>query len=162
MLIKAVTQHVDTQSCPLVRQCRHGRASAVVEIKYRGLERVPVKQPRLGAPVVRHRAVVIEMIASEVGEQRHIELDAGHAPLFQSMRRNFHRHCACAFAIPLAQLAVQPRRIGRSVDACFQRIGKSVTQRARHRAMPAQMVERLGDPLAARGFAVGAGHTHHP
>ena len=69
---------------------------------------------------------------------------------------------ARAAAIPVPQLPVQPRRVGRGIDAAFQRAGKTVADRARHRAAALQPVERLRDPLAASRFAVGAGHTDHP
>ena len=52
------------------------------------------------------------------------------------VRRNFHRHGARAAAIPVPQLPVQPRRVGRGIDAAFQRAGKTVADRARHRAGP--------------------------
>ena len=102
------------------------------------------------------------MIAREVGKQGHIEFDTGNASLFEAVRRNFHRHRARTVTVPVAQFTVQPCGIGRGVDTAFQRARKTVADGAGHRAAAIQFIECLCNPLAARGFAVGAGDARHP
>ena len=57
----------------------------IVDIQHRCLQAARPKQPGLRFRVGFHGAVVIEMVAREVGEQCHIELDARHAPLVETM-----------------------------------------------------------------------------
>src|SRR5205823_4244201 len=49
------------------------------------------KQPGLGGGVVAHLAVVIEVVASEVGERRPGEADPGDALLVQGVARHLYR-----------------------------------------------------------------------
>ena len=76
---------------------------------------LPREQARLRFPVAPHRAVVVEMVAREVGEQRDVELDAGHAVLVEPDRGHLHRHRLRAAARELRELRVQPQRVGRGV-----------------------------------------------
>ena len=58
----------------------------------RACERRPAEQPRLGRAVGRHVAVIVEMIAREIGERRGVEAHAGAALLIERVRGDFHGH----------------------------------------------------------------------
>ena len=101
------------------------------------------------------------MVAREVGEERDVELDPRHAVLVEPDGGHFHRHRLRAAARELRELRVQPQRVGRGVDERLERRAQAVAERADHRATPARARQRLRDPLAAGGLAVGAGHADH-
>ena len=96
-----------------------------------------------------HRAVVVEMIAREVGEQRDVERDAVDAALVEAVRRHFHRdarrapsrsHCASSSCSTSASGVVFAD--GSSAPT---KPMPSVPMTAARRP---QRVERLRDPLA--------------
>jgi hypothetical protein len=49
------------------------------------------EQRLLGRAVGFHAAVVFEVVARQVGEHRHVEMHAIHAPLVEADRGDFHR-----------------------------------------------------------------------
>ena len=80
-------------------------AEAVVEIDHGVLQAGPVKQPRLGRAVALHGAVVVEVVARKIGEQRgRRRLDAVHPALVEAVGGDFHRDTvrACAQRDPRA------------------------------------------------------------
>ncbi len=128
-------------------------------------QRRPVEQPRLGFLVGRHGAVVVEVVARQVGEHRDVVLHAVDAALVQADRRHLHRQRLRAGVDQPPQLALQGHRIGRGARGGGQRAaGKTAAHGADHRAAPARRGQRLRDPLADRGLAVGSGDTdaEHP
>jgi hypothetical protein len=56
------------------------RAERIVVIDDARFEGRPGEEPAFGRPVLRHRAVIVEMVARQVREQRDVERDAVHAP----------------------------------------------------------------------------------
>jgi hypothetical protein len=46
------------------------------------------EQPELGLEIGLHVAIVVEVIVAQVGESRHIEVDAVDAKLGEGLRRN--------------------------------------------------------------------------
>ena len=82
----------------------------IVEVKNVGARRLcpaAFEEHLLGAEVIRHRAVVIEMVASEVREHRHIEWNSENSLLLQRVRRHFHHRFGDSLAEALRQKPVQ-------------------------------------------------------
>ena len=63
----------------------------IVEVDHRQAQARPLEQARLGRSVRFHRAVIVEMVARQVGEDRHIDAGAIHAPLLDADRTGFQR-----------------------------------------------------------------------
>ena len=102
------------------------------------------------------------MIARQIREQRHVELDAIDAALDQSVRGDFHRDRLRARILPAAQHFVQRRGIGRRVQRRLDRAVQAVAQRARDRRGASHGREGLRNPVRARCLAVGPGHAYGP
>jgi hypothetical protein len=64
-----------------------------------------------------HVAVVIEVLATQVGEGGDLEAHAGAALLVEGVRGHFHRHGLGAGVTELRELALQRHRVGRRVQA---------------------------------------------
>ena len=64
----------------------------VVQIEHGVLEIGHFEQALLRARIVLHVAVIVEVIAREIGEQSGPESDAVNAPLLQADRSDFDRH----------------------------------------------------------------------
>ncbi len=144
--------------------CSFGEALAerVVDIDHARVEPGPGEQARLCRPVRRHRPVVIEVIAGQIGEQRDVELDAVDATLVERMRRDLHRDRARAGVAHLRERRMDERGIRRRVRRGLQRADEAVAERADDPGAPAARVEALRDPVRARSLAVGAGDPCHP
>ena len=70
---------------------REAHADDIVEVEHRAAQARHVEELRLRFGVGRHRAVVVEMIVGQVGEERAIEAHAVYAALRKPVRRHFHR-----------------------------------------------------------------------
>ena len=163
---------------PCVRagpQHRAGRRAApaasagavrVVEVEHRGLSPGQAEQRALGRPVRLHRAVVVEVVVREVGEQRHLDARAGQAMLLQADRRGLDRAGREALVDDAAQRlrAASPRRAwswpraGQALDAGGSPMPSVPTTPQR---WPSGR-QRLRRPPRGRGLAVGAGGGDHP
>ena len=86
-------------------------AEGVVDIDHARHQVFAREQPRLGGAVAVHRAVIVEMIAREVGEHRGLEPHGTHARLVERMRGDFHRHVHGAFTAQLVQRALHGNRV---------------------------------------------------
>ena len=155
--VGAVTDHVDAA---LGKPGYQAAPGGVVEIDHRMRQRRPVEQHRLRRFVALHRAVIVEMVARQVGEQRDVDLHAVQPSLLEPDRRHFHRQRARTGIEQRADLALQRHRVGRRQGRFGQRlVGKANADRADHRAAPAGARQQLRDPLRRRRLAVGAGHA---
>jgi len=105
--------------------------------------------------------VVFEVVASEIGEERDVEFNAGYPVLVEPDRGHLHRHRLRAATRKLGQLRVQPYCIGCGVGDGLVRRAQSVPERSDHRAFAAGARQGLCDPLTARGLAVGASYADH-
>ena len=81
------------------------------------------KQARLSLAVRLHAAVVVEMIASQIGECRDPEANAIDPRLIERMRGDLHRRTACAELLHLRQLTLHRHRIGGRVFAGHHALG---------------------------------------
>ena len=64
---------------------RELHAECVVQVEHRRAQPGRIEQARLRGRVARHRAVVVEVVVRQVGEQRAIEGDAVDAPLVKAV-----------------------------------------------------------------------------
>src|SRR5205823_3613156 len=110
----------------------------------------------LGTSVLTHRAVIIEMIASEIRQQSDVELDSCDAILCEAVRGDFHAHGTRALAHEVTQPALQPHRVGRRVADRLELARPAAAKSADDPAFTADARERLRNPVAARGLAVGS------
>ena len=63
------------------------------------------KQPRLRVCVVVHVAVIVQMIAGEIGKHRGVKGQRGRAALLQRVAGNFHDRCLASVMDHLCQQA---------------------------------------------------------
>jgi hypothetical protein len=108
---------------------------------------------RLRSAIRRHRVVIVEVVAREIGEQCDIELDAADAALLQAVRRNFHRHGFRTRAPELLQQLVQRGSVRRRMRCRRQRADQAVAQRAQ---MPARR------PHASNAWPIQCAHDVLP
>ena len=120
------------------------------------------EQPVFRLGVSLHGAVVIEVVAREVGEDRDVVLDARDAALVEAVARHLHRDAARAAAQVIGEQALQHDRVRGGVLRLDALAHEAVAERADDRRAPAQAVEGGSDPLRHRGLAVGARHARHP
>ena len=122
----------------------------------------PGEELCLGCAVRRHRAVVVEMVARQVGEHRYRKGNAVHAALIEPVGRHFH-HRGIGAAFPeCGKHLVQEGGIGRGVGRGPHLAKESVTQRSNHRGAATRRLQAAGDPVGTRSLAVGTGHRHGP
>jgi hypothetical protein len=151
------------------------RTGVVVHVDDGGLQADPAEQQALGGPVVVHAAVVVEVVAREVGEQRHLDARARQALLDDADRARLDRAGGEAVVDHAAERGLQKHRVGRrqarrSDRPVLFRIGGGDRQRQRRNAhaeradeagSPAQQVQRLRGPPRGRRLAVGARGGDH-
>jgi hypothetical protein len=145
--------------------CGFGEALAerVVDVDHARVEPGPDEQARLCRPVRRHRSVVVQVIASQVGEQRDVELDAVDATLVERMRRDLHRDLRAR-----PRRAFAPASHGRARHPASYASTSAERRRGRCPSVPMIPARRphasrtLRDPVRARCLAVGAGDPGDP
>ncbi len=146
---------------------RQRRALGIVDVEHRGLQAGPAEQAALGRPVGGHAAVVVQVVAAEVGELRHPQRGAGQALLDQADRRGLDGAGHKAGVDHGTQAGVQGHRVGRGQAGVGDAAGVAVQRRlavaegAHHAAALAQRGQGLGGPPGGAALAVGAGGSHH-
>ncbi len=156
--VQAVANHSHTA---LLGDLRIAQACFVIGIDDCGFERTPCEQTRFGGFVARHIAVVVQMVARQIGKQRNFIRNAIHTPLFQSVRGHFHRHGFSALCAHVGEVAVYFNRRRRGEAGFLHRIRETNTQRAHNAARQMVFGQNLSEPLRAGGFAIGAGDCDH-
>ena len=138
-------------------------AEGVVRIDHARAQPRPGEQLRLRGAIRAHRAVVVEMVARQIGEQRHREIDAVDAALIDAVRRDFHHDRIGARALVQREHLVQRRGVGRGIRRRpDRRTEQAVAERAQHRGAASGRMQSGGDPVRGRRLAVGAGDADHP
>jgi len=137
------------------------RSERVIEVDHRRRQPGPVEQLRLGSAVARHVAVVIEVIATEIGEHGQREAHRVDASLFERMRGNFHRDMAGALRPHVVEQTMHLQHVRRGALAGRQRAVQARPERTDGAGDLAARVQRLRDQLHGRGLAVGSGYANH-
>ena len=108
----------------------------------------------LGVGIGFHAAVVIEVVAGEIGEHRDVDAGAVHPALLDADRAGFQRAGGGVFGAELGQVAHQGRRFRRREAGFDQRIREAGAERTDDRA---RLRVGAGQALADRRLAIGAG-----
>ena len=120
---------------------------------------MPVEQARFDGTIGFHGAVIVEVVAGEIGKDCAAKRHAVDARLVKAVAGNFHRGGCCAL---LAEAVEQGLDIdgGRSgMRGLFQCAPKAVADCADNGGFFAQQIGSLRQPLCDRGFAVGTGYA---
>ena len=156
---RAVIQAVADQP-RLMGRASQLAAKDVVQIDHPATQIRPGEQFGLGGAVGFHRTVIVEVIARQVGEHCHVEVQCGYAALLQAVGGNFHGHGASTGLLEVGKDGLHRYRIRRGVAAAFQSLMEAGTQGADDTATLAKQVQGLGQQLADAGLAVGAGDAN--
>jgi hypothetical protein len=143
--MKAVAH--DLRAARHVARVHH--AERILEVEHGVLESRPAKQLRFRFPIARHGAVIIEVVAREIGEHRHVELDAGDTVLVQAYGRHFHAHRIRSAPQEPCHPRLQPDAVRCGVGEPLEAPGPAAAQRSDHAALAAGVGQRLREPLAA-------------
>ena len=126
------------------------------------LQTLPMKQPCFDCAVFFHTAVVVQMVARQIGEHGGAEGRAVNAVLVKPVAGHFHGNTGCAVLLKLAQQGLQGNRVGRGVRGGLQAAPIAVADCADNGAglrFLRQNINRLRQPLGNRCFAVGTGYA---
>ena len=131
----------------------------IICIQHRKAQPRQLKQARLGMQIRRHVGVIIQVVAAKVGEDRGIRHDAVQPPLIETMRGGLKADHRITRLAQFGQGALQGQGIRGGKDRFG--IGRATrladSERADHRARPAELPPGLTEQVGAGGLAVGAG-----
>src|SRR6185437_1973993 len=133
------------------------RAETIIDVDYPHGEARPGEEARLGIGVGSHRAVIIEMIAREIGERRGMEAHTADPILIERVRGNFHAHRLGAERPHRGKAAVNGHGIARGVLRAGERAREAEPDGAHVGRGTAAMAQRLREEPGARRLAVRAG-----
>jgi hypothetical protein len=121
-----------------------------------------VHEEELSRAVLLERAVVVEMVATEIGEQSGIESGRGHTSLVQRVRRHLHRDRAGATGVELTKPVCKSDG-ARGGEALRSRDHLAIrTERAQRSDGAGRHLSRKQVPQNGRagGLPVGPGDSH--
>ena len=135
------------------------RELAAVAVQHRGAARRQKlrEEPFLGGPVLRHIAVVIEVVAGQVGERRGGDRQPVEPVLMQPMAGGFDRYMLDASPRQRGEIAMQRHRIGAGQGAGPMLGSGDQSERAEARRRVPDRRPDLAREMHDRGLAVGAG-----
>ena len=131
----------------------------VIHVDNGVFQAVPVKQARLDGTIGFHRAVVVEVVSGEVGEDCAAEWHAVDARLVKAVAGDFHRGGCCALLTETVEQGLDIDGGGGGMRGFFQCAPKAVADRADNGGFFAQQIGGLRQPLCDGGFAVGTGYA---
>ena len=132
----------------------------VIQVDHLATQARPGEQLGLGGLIGLHAAVIIEVVAGQVGHHRDVEFQCGNPALLQRMGGNLHGHSLGATFLEVVEGRLHGDRVGRGQAAALQLTVEAGPQGANQAATLAEQVERLGHQLGNAGLSVGAGHPH--
>ena len=116
-----------------------------------------IEEQTLGREILLHRAVIVEVIAGEVGKHGHIEIDACGAALVEAVAGNFRDQFGCSVRDAFGHKFKEIARLGRGVDRGPNLACDVIFDRAdQHGLAGGGVQKRFGEKGRCR-FAVGAG-----
>ena len=115
------------------------------------------KQPALGLEVGLEAAVIVEMVAADIGERGGLDGEPGEPLLVEPVARGLDDQMVDAALGELGGEAVQGHRIGRGERALGPAAGALQAQRAEAGGADAEPIPDLPGEAGDRGLAVGAG-----
>ena len=109
--------------------------------------------------VVFHIAVIVEVVAAQVGKDRGGELERRGAVLDQAVRRDFHRGKGRALPFQGGKDVLHVNRRSGGVLRGNHFAQQAVADGAHHRRGFTQQLRPLGQQLGGGGFTVGTGNA---
>src|SRR5215472_12930413 len=153
--IGAIGEH---RMSAIAAQRRQALELAAVAIEdSRPARRQEGKQAFLCRPVVGYIAMVIQMVACQVGIRRRGDGQTVEPKLVESVARSLDSHMLDPLSCKLGQIAVQGYRVGRSQGSGAMRGGGNQTERAEACCRMAERRPDFACEVDDRGLAVGAG-----
>ena len=122
----------------------------------RGFGAAAFEQKPLGAEVIVHGAVVVEMIAREVGEDGDVEGDSEYALLREGVRGDFHYAFGDAEGESLGEELIELKGLGRGVGRGKNFAGDMIFDGADENGFAGGGVEDGFDDKGGGAFSVGA------
>ena len=136
-------------------------AEAVARVDHGPAESRRAEQSRLRVAVGLQRAVVVEVVARQVGEHRGVEAHAVDPALVERMRGHLEPERLRAGVARLGEPPVHAHAVGRRQSRVAQRARTAEAERAEVGAAAPEQVGRLREQLGAGGLAVRAGEPDH-
>ena len=109
-LTRAIGQQGDAGNIPAVFFDQFA-AKGIVRIDYHRAKPRHGKQPFFGFGVARHVTVIIEMVLTQIGKQRHIECNRVHPMLIEPMGRHFHGNRSTSVCRKIGEIALNRNRV---------------------------------------------------
>jgi len=119
------------------------------------------EQAQFGLEIGLHRAVIIEMVAAQIGESARLDRQAFGAELGEAVAGGLERGMGHAFATQASHVGEEGRDVGRGEPGRNAVVGGGDAQRADRGGMMAGHAPELAGQLDGRGLAVGAGDRDH-
>ena len=119
------------------------------------------EEAHLGGEIALHVAVIVEVVARQVGEGRRLDPDPVQAELVEAMTGGLHDQVIEAVLGKPGETAVQIGRVGRGQRSRRLRMGRRHPQGAEAGRLAAQALPDLAREVGDRGLAVGPGHGGH-
>ncbi len=151
-------------------QLRGGKGLVAVELaapivihaddRRRG-SRQRVEQDCLRRKVLLHGGMVVEMVAREIREDRHREVDAQYAPLRQGMRGDFHHRARAPDRHHLAEHLLKGDRVGCGALGRNRAIADLIGDRTDQPRRPARMPQDIANHRRRCRLAVGPRDADH-
>ena len=115
----------------------------------------------LGTEVRIHRAMIIEMVLTQIGENAGIKSNRCHALLVDAVRGNFHRHTTAAVIAHACDQLQKRHRIGRGVRGGRNRFAIIDQHRAKQASAMPLSFHHMMNKKRGGGFSIRAGHSGH-
>ncbi len=143
---------------------RHGDGAQRLELRDVGVDdgsaalgEALVEEPALGLEVGLEAAVIVEMVAADIGERGGLDGEPGEPLLVQPVARGLDHQMVDAALGELCREAVQGYGIGRGERALGPAAGALEAERAEAGGADAEPIPDLPREAGDRGLAVGAG-----
>ena len=134
----AAVHAIGDQLCLLLAQLDEPLPVLIVKVDDGGSRRLrarSLEENRLGREIIFHRAVIVEMIASQIGEHGYIEWNSKGPLLLQRVRRNLHHRFRTTGCNRAREELVQLQRFGRRVRSGIALFLDAILHRAHQRGL---------------------------
>ena len=128
---------------------------------FRLLTRESGEEFRLGLEIILHRAVKIEMVLGQIGEDGDVPFDSAGSFLGERVRRDFHRGGAASGVDDLREQFLDIERFRRGADRRQNAIANFVLHSAEQSAAHPGLFANVFDEKRRRGFPIRAGNRGH-
>ena len=120
-----------------------------------------MEQFGLGLEIIFHRAMKIEVVLGQIGEDGDVPFDSAGSFLGQRVRRDFHRGGAATGVDDLREQFLNVERFGRGSDRRQNTIADFVLHGAEQSTAHPGLFANVFDEKCRRRFPIGAGDRGH-